>query len=126
MNEPTRVFINRCEGPNRSILLHLQGTRSNRNAVGAVLSVQIGDQSQTKYVTAGSTSVHSAQPFGVHIGVGLADTIDRLIVRWPSGDEEQFESIPLKPSGLTRYVITEGSGEWSEFQPRAQPQESSN
>jgi hypothetical protein len=110
-NSPSRLLLSKCDHSNRSITLELEGTVSNRDAVGAVVKVQTENQTQVKFVTAGATSVHSAQPFGIHIGVGQAETIDTLTINWPSGVQDIFEAIDVGTMGSSnRLKVVEGSG----------------
>jgi len=110
VSSPSRLLLGLCEDAGRSIELRLEGTVSNRDAVGAIVVIEIGEKLQTKYVTAGATSVHSAQPFMVHIGVGEALMVDRLTVIWPTGLQESFESIEVSTSTTNTYSVREGDG----------------
>lgn len=116
-NSPTMLLLNKCNTANRSVLIELEGTVSNRDAVGSILTIEAGGKMQTKFITAGATSVHSSQPFGVHIGIGSASQIDALTIKWPTGEEEIFGNIEIQATGRTRYVIREGDGFLSPFVP---------
>jgi hypothetical protein len=83
----------------------LRGVRSNRDAVGARLTVETGDHVQ----------VRDANPFGsyqsnssyeVHFGLAEAETVDRLSIVWPSGESEELTDLPARMF----YEITEGQG----------------
>jgi hypothetical protein len=127
VNEPSRLLLNRCTYPNHSAKFELEGTASNRDAVGTVLIAKTADNvHQTKYITAGSTSVHSSQPFGVHIGTGTADTIETLTVHWPSGTTETLENIPTAKNGSARYIIVEGSNTYYPYAPPVSGQAETN
>lgn len=93
-------------GQERSWLaVELEGTRSNRDGVGAQVSAITGDLRQTRVATAGSgyASQHTAR---LYFGLGEADQVDELTVRWPGGATERFENLPARR--LVR--IVEGSG----------------
>ena len=75
--------------------------------MGSIVVIETEENSQTKFVTAGSTSVHSAQPFEMHIGIGSATTINRLTVIWPTGVQESYENIEVG-SETPRFLIREG------------------
>ncbi len=85
--------------------LQLRGTTSNRDAIGAVVSLEAGGLRQTRQRTAGS-GYASQQSGRLHFGLGDAPSVDRLTIRWPSGKEETFEDIPAR----SRIRITEGEG----------------
>ena len=62
----------------------LQGTRSNRDAVGARVEVEVSGRTIYRQ-RKGGVSVESANDPRLLIGVGPAAEVDRLTVRWPSG-----------------------------------------
>ena len=83
---------------------------SNRDAVGAMVTVEAGGFTQNKFVTAGATSVHSAQPLALHFGLGDAALVDRVVVTWPTGVRESFENVPLASGMRTSLWIREAEG----------------
>jgi hypothetical protein len=81
--EPNRMFIN--GGSNYNYIdISLQGTNSNRNAIGAAVSILTNGIWQTSQVSAqcGFNGQHSQQ---LHFGIGSATVIDSISVIWPSG-----------------------------------------
>ena len=106
-DSPSRLLMGLCENAGNALVLNLEGTISNRDAVGSIVVIETEENSQTKFVTAGSTSVHSAQPFEIHIGIGSATTINRLSVIWPTGVQVSYENIEVG-SGTPRFLIREG------------------
>ena len=109
-NTPSRLLLNPCDHDNNHAVFHLEGTVSNRDAVGAVIQIQTEGKRQTKYITAGATSVHSAQPFRVHVGLGDAERIDSIVIYWPSGIEDRYENIELDTAASNHIFFQEGSG----------------
>jgi len=87
------------------LAVELIGTRSNRDAVGAVVYAEAGDLQQMRLREAGSgyASQHSGR---LYFGLDDHQLVDRLRVRWPSGTEESFEGLAVNQ--LVR--ITEGEG----------------
>ena len=78
-----------------SISFRLQGTKSNRDAIGAVVEVRTGKGRQTRSLEAGSgfLSQHSKEVF-----FGLGDSKDETAsatVRWPSGTVQEFHGLPV-------------------------------
>jgi hypothetical protein len=69
---------------NHWIRLSLQGTRSNRDAVGARVQVEVGGLTLHRQ-RKGGVSLESSHDPRLTIGVGAADEVTRLTVRWPSG-----------------------------------------
>jgi len=77
----------------RWLMLKLIGTKSNRDAIGARVSVTVGSLRQIREVTAGS-SYASQSMLPVHFGLGEAATVDTLEIRWPSGAVQTFRDVP--------------------------------
>jgi hypothetical protein len=87
--------------------LRLQGTTTNRDAIGAVLSWSVGGQKRTRYKIGGGSYLSAHDPREV-LGLGTATAIEWLEVKWPapSGKVERFTNLPID-----RYVtIVEGKG----------------
>ncbi len=82
----------------------LRGQKSNRDAIGAAVTVEAGAHRQTKYLQAGSgfLSQHTKELF---FGVGKVEGPIRATVRWPSGLSQTFENLPVD----SRIEIQEGS-----------------
>ena len=92
------------------IAVELEGTQSNRDAVGAMVTIEAGGTKQLRLLSAGSgfASQNSAR---LYFGVDDTTQIDALTVRWPSGRVERFDRVGDKAI-LARQVIhvTEGNG----------------
>jgi hypothetical protein len=99
------VLHNDSVSANHWITLQLQGTRSNRLAIGAKVKVISGALSQIDEVRSGGSYL-SQNDFRLHFGLGSADRVDRVEVRWPSGATENLRN--LAADGF--YVVKEGSG----------------
>ncbi len=82
------------EGPAaRSIAIRLQGTASNRDAIGARVALEAGGNRQVVDRFGGGSYQSSSDP-RLHFGLGVADRADRVEVRWPSGRVETFHNLP--------------------------------
>ncbi|MCW5982077.1 MAG: VCBS repeat-containing protein [Bryobacteraceae bacterium] len=95
-----RVFRNECAGSRRSLVLRLEGTRSNRDAIGARVEVD----GQVKFVMAGGTYL-SQSTKALHFGMGEKDTAQSVAIYWPSGLKQEFHGLRC---GF-RHQIVEGS-----------------
>jgi len=94
----------------------LTGTASNRDAVGARVDIEAGGLEQTRLVSLGS-GYASQQTRRLYFGLGTAETIERLTVRWPSGLEETYRDLPAR-----RMIrLTEGGGIEQAALPTADP-----
>ena len=107
-----RVLHNVMENLGHSISFRLRGKKSNRDAIGAAVTLETitGDQKplrQTKYLQAGSgfLSQHTKELF---FGVGKTTDPIRTTIRWPSGGAQVFEHVPVNH----RIEIEEGSAEF--------------
>jgi hypothetical protein len=62
----------------------LKATKSNRNAIGAQVTVKCGEWLAYREVK-GSEGFGATNPYRVHFGLGKRERIDSVEVRWPSG-----------------------------------------
>jgi Flp pilus assembly protein TadD/peroxiredoxin len=102
-----RILRNAMKDLGNSIAFRLRGRKSNRDAIGAAVTVEAEARRQTKYLQAGSgfLSQHSKELF---FGVGKAQGTVHASIRWPSGLTQAFENLPVNH----RIEIQEGSGEF--------------
>ena len=112
MNMGDRVSLLRNDLPagSRWLRLKLRGTRSNRAAIGAIVTVTAGGRSQTRAVMSQSSYV-SHSDLRTHFGLGSADSVNGVTVRWPSGETEEFSGV-----GVNRtWLLLEGVGSAEEL-----------
>jgi enediyne biosynthesis protein E4 len=102
---PAYLFRNDQTAGNRSIQFRLIGTKSNRDAIGALVRIFAGGVMQTRMVRSGSSYL-SQSGLPVTFGVGKRDRIERLVVDWPTGGMEKFKDL----AAGWAYDITEGKG----------------
>ena len=74
------------------ILLRLIGVKSNRDAIGARVTVRVGAHQQTQEVRSGGGYI-SQSDFRLHFGLGAATQADSVEIRWPSGLVERLEHL---------------------------------
>jgi hypothetical protein len=99
---------NELAGRAHYLRVHLVGTRSNRDAVGAVVRVSAGGLAQMRVRSAG-TGFQGQSEATLHFGLGTAARVDALTVRWPSGLEERFADVPSDAV----VEIVEGAGRYA-------------
>ena len=73
------------------LAIELRGTESNRDAVGALVTVEAGGRKFTRLLSAGS-GFASQQSARLYFGLGDNTHVDRVTVRWPRGRIEKFTS----------------------------------
>jgi hypothetical protein len=105
MHEPPSLLRNDLKNRNHWIKVQLEGTRSNRAAIGATVSVAAGGVTQTDAVLSQSSFL-SHNDLRLHFGLGEAGRVDRITVRWPSGQVEEFPGVAA--DGLA--LLVEGTG----------------
>ena len=99
------LLVNSAHYDNHWIAFHTIGTRSNRDGIGAKVTVKVGSRTLVDEVRSGSSYV-SQNDLRVHFGLGSAKKIDYVQVRWPSGLVERF--LDLSVDGF--HNLREGSG----------------
>jgi Flp pilus assembly protein TadD/peroxiredoxin len=102
-----RVLRNVMKEVGNSLVLRLRGQKSNRDAVGAAVTVEAGALRQTKYLQGGSgfLSQHSKELF---FGLGRGSGTARVSIRWPSGLTQSLEHLPVNQ----RIEVQEGSADF--------------
>ena len=89
---------------NQFIAFRLQGTQSNRDAIGARVTIKNeGRPIQQQTLTAGDAYLSQSSKI-LHFGLGDVSTVDSVVVRWPNGKSEEFGSLAANH----RYLLTEG------------------
>jgi len=105
------VLLRNNVGQKRNWLaVDLEGVESNRDAVGAWVTIERQGQKQARLVTAGSgfSSQHSTR---LYFGLNDQTEIDALTVRWPRGRVERFEKIASQPIKTRQLIkLKEGAG----------------
>lgn len=90
------------------LAVELRGTESNRDAVGALVTVEAGGQKFTRLVSAGS-GFASQQSARLYFGLGDNTQVDTVTVRWPRGRIEKFTNDQNRPIAARHLLrITEG------------------
>jgi enediyne biosynthesis protein E4 len=91
-NGPAVLFRNEQVAGNRSIRLQLAGTKSNRDAIGAVVRAESGGLNQWRMVKGGSSYLSQSE-LPVTFGLGKRGAADRIVIQWPSGRVEEFKNV---------------------------------
>jgi hypothetical protein len=103
MNSTPSLLKN--QGPRRNFLsLALTGTKSNRSAIGARVTVEAAGRRQIDEVMSGG-SYYSQNEMALYFGLAGATVAERVSIRWPSGLLQEWKKVPANQ----RLRITEGS-----------------
>jgi enediyne biosynthesis protein E4 len=89
---PPSLFENETDNPNHSVLFRLVGTRSNRAAIGARVTVTTSAMTQIDEIHGGG-SYNSCSDSRLHFGLGNNATMKNVQVRWPSGLTQEFHDV---------------------------------
>jgi hypothetical protein len=90
MGEPPSLLRNGLTGPAHWIKVSLEGVRSNRSAIGAVVTIEAGGARQTQPVLSQSSFLSQNDP-RLHFGLGPVERVDSVRVQWPAGQTEIFD-----------------------------------
>ena len=105
LNAPPNLYRNDGGNEGGWVSLRLEGTRSNRDAIGARVEAEAGGRVRVAEVRSGGSYL-SHNDMRVHFGLGSVDSIERLQVSWPSGLVEEFPAVEVG-----RFVtLREGDG----------------
>jgi hypothetical protein len=104
-NGPAYLYRNNQLAENRSVRFCLTGTKSNRDAIGAVVRIFYNGQTQSRVVKGGSSYLSQSE-LPVTFGLGKLPMVERVQVEWPSGAEQEFKNLEAGRS----YQVTEGKG----------------
>ncbi|MFK7768873.1 MAG: ASPIC/UnbV domain-containing protein [Mariniblastus sp.] len=88
-----RVFSNKLSQGNR-LEIRLKGVKSNRQGIGSRIVAEFGDRKITRdlFPQNGFMGIGPAEVF---LGVGNAQKIDRLTIRWPSGVTQELKDVEV-------------------------------
>jgi len=88
---PLLIYRNTVEPGRHWIELALEGSSSNRSAIGARVELQWNGRTQVQEVSGGN-GFSSQNDRRIHYGIGSATKADRLVIRWPSGKTQTIEN----------------------------------
>jgi len=99
---PLRLFENQF--PRRHYFeVSLRGTKSNRLGIGSRLVLEAGGRKQVREIYPINT-FRSQGPIRAHFGLGESTKVDRLLIHWPSGEEQDLTDL----AGDRHVLVQEG------------------
>ena len=104
-NGPAFLYRNDQLAGNRSIRFRLTGTKSNRDAIGALVRIFYEGLSQSQMVKTGSSYLSQSE-LPLTFGLGQRDKVERVQIDWPSGVKEEFKNLTAGRA----YQCTENKG----------------
>ena len=88
LGQQAELWENQTRSENHWIVLKLEGTKSNRDGIGA--RVKLGNQSN--HITT-SVGYASSSNTGIHFGMGGAKSVDSVEILWPSGTAQVLRNV---------------------------------
>jgi hypothetical protein len=105
VGETPSVLLNTNRTPYHRVLFKLIGTKSNRAAIGARVTIHAAGVTQFHEVQGGGSYL-SQNDLRLHFGLGAATKMDSVEIRWPNGNTETLKNVPADAI----CTIVEGSG----------------
>lgn len=105
LDQPAALLENQTENAGFQLTLELIGTTSERDAIGAQVTVVASDLNTSAWVTAGDGYLCSDEP-ALEFGLGGTEVIKQLLIKWPSGLEQIINDVPAG-----RYLLVEGQSQ---------------
>lgn len=87
-----QLFHNVTANGNRWLEIDLEGTRSNRNGIGALVNVVAGGVTQTR-LQDGGVHNRAQNHMRLHFGLAKNDVANKVTVRWPSGTVQELTNV---------------------------------
>jgi len=92
LSAPAEIWLNDSSNDNHWIELALEGTRSNRDGIGAKIKITASGRTQWDHVShAAGYASSSARP--THFGLGTAKSVDEIEIQWPSGVRQVLKDV---------------------------------
>jgi hypothetical protein len=105
MNASPSLLVNQVRSSNHWIGLRTLGTKSNRDGIGARITMRAGTRTLVDEVRSGGSYI-SNNDIRVHFGLGSLAKVDWVQIRWPSGLSERFTNVAAD----TIHTLKEGTG----------------
>jgi len=105
VGEPPSLLLNHSDSASHRVLFKLVGTKSNKAAIGARVTVKAGTFMQFSEVRGGASYL-SQNDLRLHFGLGTNDKMNEVTVRWPNGEIEILRDLPAD----FIYTVVEGAG----------------
>jgi tetratricopeptide (TPR) repeat protein len=103
IGSPSALLINRSESDHHWSAIRLVGTKSERDAIGARVTIHCGDQRWTQWSIAGDGYLCRNEAT-LHFGLQTCGRIDELIVHWPDGTQQRHRDLSVD----REWLVVEG------------------
>jgi hypothetical protein len=104
LDGPSRLLRNALGNRNSWLEVRLVGTKSNRDGIGARVTLRAGDLTLVDEKKSAASYLSQNDP-RLHFGLGSRDRVDEVLVRWPSGIVQRIENVAAR-----RVLVVEENG----------------
>ena len=94
LNDTALLFKKKGGAPNHWLILNLQGTRSNRDGIGAKVKLTLPSGRKLHEHVTTANGIYSASDKRVHFGLGKETKASTIEIEWPSGIKQTLENVP--------------------------------
>jgi len=94
LDHPAALLTNTTPSEGHFFALRLRGTASSRDAVGAIVTLRAGDKTAVQHLTGGD-GFHATNQRRFVFGLGESRKVDQLQIRWPQGQTQTFDRLPV-------------------------------
>jgi hypothetical protein len=106
MSAAPMLLVNLAANTHHWLGIALRGTQSNRDAIGARVTLRVGQARMVQEVRSGSSYLSSSD-LRLHFGLGVNTRVDAIDVLWPNGETEEFPG-----TNVDRFLtLTEGTAQ---------------
>jgi enediyne biosynthesis protein E4 len=114
---PTEVWMNRSPNSGHWLDIALEGTKSNRDGIGA--RIKVASKSGTQYNHMTSSAGYASSSLGpVHFGLGKDDVAETIEIQWPSGIVQTLKDVKVDRILTVKEAAPASSGSNSSSDPR--------
>jgi hypothetical protein len=106
---PARLFRNIAAPRGHWLMVRAYDPALKRDALGSEVRIWVGNRSWVQALHPAESYLSSSEP-RAHFGLGTANTVDRIDVRWPDGSRETFPGCPAD----RRIELMKGQGRQSQ------------
>lgn len=115
LDAPSALLTNVTESTGNYVAVHLRATGGARDAIGATVRLKMKGRMLVRQLTAGD-GYHASNERRIVFGLGAANQIEALTVRWPSGHLQSFANVAAN----TELLLVEHRDEAIELHPLAE------
>ncbi len=110
LNEPSALLKNQTSTQNHWLQVQLVGTKSERDAIGAMITVFSDQHQSTQWIVGGDGYLCRNQALA-SFGLGTSKRIEKVEIQWPSGQKQVIKGLELN----RRIIVIENIDQWHAF-----------